>query len=193
MVLWLTHVRLLLTPWTVAHRAPLSTGFSRQEHWRGLPFPPPGGLPDPEVEPRSAALQAVLYHSATREAVRRVFCIRWIIDSLLLLTLFLMIVSLDFTLIYIFNCLWLSRAFIAAYGLSLGLHPGMRAGSRPSSLHVGWLQAFIAARGLAPGLHRCPRAGSGPSSLPVGWLRAFIPARGLPPGLHPCPWAASGC
>ena len=52
----------------------------------------------------------------------------------------------------------------------LFLHPGMRAGSRPSSLHVGWLQAFIAARGLAPGLHRCPRAGSGPSSLPVGCL-----------------------
>ena len=42
-----------MTPWTVAHQAPLSMGFSRQEHWRGLPFPPPGDLPDPGIEPVS--------------------------------------------------------------------------------------------------------------------------------------------
>ena len=38
------------TPWTAAHQAPLSTGFSRQEDWSGLPFPPPGDLPDPGIE-----------------------------------------------------------------------------------------------------------------------------------------------
>ena len=38
------------TPWTAAHQAPLSMGFSRQEHWSGLPFPPPGDLPDPGIE-----------------------------------------------------------------------------------------------------------------------------------------------
>ena len=48
----------LSTPWAVACQAPLSMGFSRQEHWRGLPFPPPGDLPSPEIEPRSPALQA---------------------------------------------------------------------------------------------------------------------------------------
>ena len=42
-------------PWTVAHQAPLSMGFSRQEFWSGLPFSPPGGLPDPEIEPLSLA------------------------------------------------------------------------------------------------------------------------------------------
>ena len=47
----------LATPWTVAHRAPLSTGFSRQEHWSGLPFPSPGDLPDPGIKPGSPALQ----------------------------------------------------------------------------------------------------------------------------------------
>ena len=41
----------LSTPWTVAHRAPLSRGFSRQEYWSGLPFPPPGDLPNPGTEP----------------------------------------------------------------------------------------------------------------------------------------------
>ena len=41
---------------TVAHQAPLSMGVSRQEYWSGLPFPSPGGLPDPEFEPTSLAL-----------------------------------------------------------------------------------------------------------------------------------------
>ena len=45
-------VQLSATPWTVV-QVPLSTGFSRQEHWSGLPFPPPGDLPDPGNEPAS--------------------------------------------------------------------------------------------------------------------------------------------
>ena len=53
-----TQVRLFATPWTAAHQAPLSMGFSRQEYWSGLPFPSPGGLPNPGIEPRSPALQA---------------------------------------------------------------------------------------------------------------------------------------
>ena len=48
----LSHVQLFATPWTVAYQAPLSTGFSRKEYWSGLPFPSPGGLPDPGIEPR---------------------------------------------------------------------------------------------------------------------------------------------
>ena len=47
-----------MTPWTVARQAPLSMGFSRQEYWSGLPFPPPGDLPDPGIELPSPALQA---------------------------------------------------------------------------------------------------------------------------------------
>ena len=45
------------TPWTVAHQAPLATGFSRQEHWSESPCPSPGDLPDPGVKPGSPALQ----------------------------------------------------------------------------------------------------------------------------------------
>ena len=44
------------TPWTVAYQAPLSMGFSRQEYWSGLPFPSPGDLPSPGIEPVSPAL-----------------------------------------------------------------------------------------------------------------------------------------
>ena len=47
-----------LFPWTVAHQTPLSMGFSRQEYQSGLPFPSPGDLPNPEIEPRSPASQA---------------------------------------------------------------------------------------------------------------------------------------
>ena len=54
------------TPWTSVHQAPLSMGFSRQESWRGLPFPSPGDLPDPGVEP--ASLAPPVFHCATWEA-----------------------------------------------------------------------------------------------------------------------------
>ena len=47
----LSHVRLFATPWTAARQAPLSMGFSRQEYWSGLPFPSPGHLLDPRIEP----------------------------------------------------------------------------------------------------------------------------------------------
>ena len=47
----------LATPWTVARQAPLSMGFSRQEYWSGLPFPSPGDLPNPGIEPVSPAWQ----------------------------------------------------------------------------------------------------------------------------------------
>ena len=46
-----------VTPCTVAHQGPLSMKFSRQEYWSELPFPSPGYLPDPGIEPRSPALQ----------------------------------------------------------------------------------------------------------------------------------------
>ena len=47
-----------MTPWTAACQAPPPIGFSRQEHWSGVPFPSPGDLPDLGIEPRSPALQA---------------------------------------------------------------------------------------------------------------------------------------
>ena len=70
-----SHVRVFVTPWTVAHQAPLSMGFSRQEYWRGLPCSPPGDLsiylyiwshlvahrilvPPPAMEPVSPAVEA---------------------------------------------------------------------------------------------------------------------------------------
>ena len=54
----LSYVWLFATLWAVAHQAPLPMGFSRREYWSGLPFPSPGDLPDPGIEPRSPALQA---------------------------------------------------------------------------------------------------------------------------------------
>ena len=54
----LSCVQLFATLWTVAHQAPPSMGFSRQEYWSGLPFPSSGDLPDPGIEPRSPTLQA---------------------------------------------------------------------------------------------------------------------------------------
>ena len=53
------HIQFFAIPWTVAHQAPPSMGFSRQEYWSGLPFPSPGDLPDPGMEHGSPAVQAV--------------------------------------------------------------------------------------------------------------------------------------
>ena len=53
----LSYVQLLVTPWTTAHQARLSMGFSRQEYWSGLPFASPRDLPEPGIEPGSPALQ----------------------------------------------------------------------------------------------------------------------------------------
>ena len=67
-----SHVQLFATLWTVAHQAPLSIGFSRQEYWSGLPCPSPGNLPDPGIEPvflMSLALASGFFTtSATWEA-----------------------------------------------------------------------------------------------------------------------------
>ena len=61
-----------VSPWTVAHQAPLSMEFSRQEYWRGLPFPTPGDLPDPAIKTASSAFPALasrfFYHCTTWEA-----------------------------------------------------------------------------------------------------------------------------
>ena len=58
-----------VTPWTTACQAPLSTGFSRQEYWSGLPIPSPGDLPDPGIEPRVSCMAGRFFTNwATREA-----------------------------------------------------------------------------------------------------------------------------
>ena len=61
-----------VTTWTVAHQAPLSMGFCRQEHWSGLLCPPPGALPDPGMEPTSPMSPAlgVMLFTCPLEAVR---------------------------------------------------------------------------------------------------------------------------
>ena len=62
------HLQLCLTPWTVAHHALLSIGFSRQEYWSGFPCPPPGHLPHPGIEPvslMSPALAGMLFTTRT--------------------------------------------------------------------------------------------------------------------------------
>ena len=73
----LSRVQLFATLWTVARQAPLSMGFSRQEYWSGLPFPSPGDLPNPGIEPGSPAWQADALSSEpsgnTEEEVPNIF------------------------------------------------------------------------------------------------------------------------
>ena len=66
-----SRVQLLATPWTITCQGPPSMGFFRQEYWSGVPFPSPGDLPNPEIEPRSPALKA---DSLSAELPDEVFC-----------------------------------------------------------------------------------------------------------------------
>ena len=59
-------------PQTVAHQAPLSMGFPRQEYWSGLPFPSPGDLPDPGIKPKSPALAERFFTSEVPGKPKRV-------------------------------------------------------------------------------------------------------------------------
>ena len=61
-------VRLTATPWTVAHQALPSMGFSKQEYWSGLPFPSPGDLPDPEIKLVSPALEGMFFTTKSEAA-----------------------------------------------------------------------------------------------------------------------------
>ena len=77
-----SRVQLFVTLWTVARQVPLSMRFSRQEYWSGLPFPPPGNLPNPGIEPTSpvfptlagrffttsATWEATLYNTGTEKS-----------------------------------------------------------------------------------------------------------------------------
>ena len=67
----LSCVQLFATPWTVAHQAPPFMGFFRKEYWSGLPYPSPGDLPDPGIEPRSPTLQANALTSAAATAAAK--------------------------------------------------------------------------------------------------------------------------
>ena len=66
----LSRVRFFVTPWTITYQAPPSMEFSRQEYWSGLPFPSPGGLPDPGIEPWSPALQVDTLPSEPRRKTK---------------------------------------------------------------------------------------------------------------------------
>ena len=71
----------LVIPWTVAHQAPLSMGFSQKEYWSRLPFPSPGDLPNPGIKPASSTLQEdslLLSHQGSPDTgIGRSFCLYW--------------------------------------------------------------------------------------------------------------------
>ena len=71
-----------VTPWTVPHQAPLSMGFSRQQYWSGLPFPSPGGLPDPGIKPVSPTLTGKYFSAEPPGKLEFKFITRFSYDSL---------------------------------------------------------------------------------------------------------------
>ena len=92
-----------VTPWTAAHQAPLSVGFSRQEYWNGLPSPSPGDLPHPGIEPGSPALQANSLPSELPGKPNLSFC-GWLFSFSVLSSGFIHVVArVDFCLLLCLN------------------------------------------------------------------------------------------
>ena len=81
----LSHVHLFGAPWTVAYQAPPSMGLSRQEYWSGLPFPSPGHLPNPGIEPRSPTLEA---DALTSEPPGKPICTRRYVRTIMVMAAF---------------------------------------------------------------------------------------------------------
>ena len=75
----LSPVQIFMTPWTVDHQAPLSVGFSRQEHWSVLPFLSPQDLPTLGIEPGSPTLQADSLMSEPPGKSSNSYLMMWII------------------------------------------------------------------------------------------------------------------
>ena len=77
----LSRVRLFVTPWIVTHQVPLSMEFFRREYWNGLPFPPPGDLPHPGIDPRSISSLAFAGRFFTAELPGKLFIPHQILSS----------------------------------------------------------------------------------------------------------------
>ena len=118
-----SRVRRFVTPWTVAHQAPLSMGFSRQEYWSGLPCPPPGDLPEPGITflpkpsaalqsdalcltPREAAFTQTETFNTVRGSAENCLCTWWVAPGY-----FWIFIEESFTglLIGEFYCIWWGR------------------------------------------------------------------------------------
>ena len=69
----LNHVPVFVTPWTISHQASVSMGFSSQGYWSGLPFPPPGDLPNPAIKPISPVSPALAGEFFTTEPSGKLF------------------------------------------------------------------------------------------------------------------------
>ena len=99
-----SHVQLFVTPWTVACQGPLSMGFSRQEYWSGLPFPPPRNLPDPGIKPLSFASPALAGKFFTTEPPGKP-CVNVIETN-------------SFSFVFFFTHMYISKIILFHYGLS---------------------------------------------------------------------------
>ena len=71
----------LVTPWTVAHQAPLSMGFPRQENWNGWPFPSPGDLSDPGIELLSPVLEGDILSTGQPENLFETICLAYVLEE----------------------------------------------------------------------------------------------------------------
>ena len=148
-VYWISLARFFVTPWTVALQAPLSMEFSRQEDWRGLPFPSPGDSPNPGIKPRSPALAGRFL--TTESPGKPSMSIHVVANG---------IISLCFYSWVVFHCTYISHLFypfICRVTLRLLLRLGYY---EHWGAHIFWIIVWAWVASLSPQWHRASQSSS---------------------------------
>ena len=130
-------VRPFATLWTVARQAPLSVGFSRQEYWSGLPCPPPGDLPNPEIKPTSPTPPALASGCLTTSATWESLVTPWTAETEASLSF---TISLSLFKLMSIESMMSSNHLILCHALLLllSIFPSIRVFSNESALHIRW-------------------------------------------------------
>ena len=115
----LSCVWLFATPWTVAHQAPLSMEFSRQEYWSGLPFPSPGDCPDPEIKTESPVSPTLASGFFTTAPPEKRVCVYIYLQAALVFTLNLFTMVSSFPSSYIWLIFWLVGFIVKSCGFPM--------------------------------------------------------------------------
>ena len=179
----LSHVWLFVATWTIVHQAPLSMGFYRPEYWRGLPFPPPGDLPDQEIDPESPVFPSLasgfFNRWATLEALRmyvvvvqapscvQLFVTPWTAIrrtsvSLIISRSLPKFMSIELVVPFNHLILWYPLLLLSS------IFPSLRVFSSESALHIRWPKYWSFSFSISPSSEY-----SGLISFRIDWFDLF--------------------
>ena len=172
----LSHIGLFATPWTIAYKASPSMGFSRQEYWSLLPFPSPGYLPDPGIEPQFLALQS---DSFPYEPSGKPLCRKWTMWSFK-----------DGVPLHMWERL--SQSVVFSCRIFWANETGGNVNKSSNSSGLSWINAFLVAQTVKESACNAGDLGLIPGSGRFPWRRKWQPTSVFLPGKSQEPRSLDG-